>query len=504
MHYSDPLILNKYSDYETIISEQEKYINSLNKHKILFNELYQRGNKIKVISDNNVNDINTSLSIAVIIKISHVELIDELVENLKFIPYKFVCFVLIDTDDKFNDVQDEFNIQKIKNLCELKIELYINKHTGIVSFPENIQHRINNNDYFCYMDLDETILHDYGKDWRRYIYRHLLGSENNIAGIINVFETNLNAGIVSPECYPIHKMNNESCSNTVMFWARSSVASGYLSSEIPLTNFIQESGYSCIKTFNNCITHLKSDAKKRITLFVHYDHNNIISDQDIMLVKNLAKLSTELIFISNCTLLPDNEVKKIKIFTEDILLRENKGYDFGAWRDALIGYGFENLAKFDQLLIVNNSIIGPVYDLGRVFAEMDSRKVDFWGITIHPEMYNSVHLSKDVVAEHIQSYFMVFEKNVFLSKEFQRFWENVEDLLLQDEVIAKYETELTALLKSFNYDYSIYIPETLYLNPYIYPYYLLILGSPFIKKKAYLHSDCNEMTQSIKVMSQLI
>ncbi|AQS85442.1 MAG: rhamnan synthesis F family protein [Acetobacter aceti] len=91
--------------------------------------------------------------------------------------------------------------------------------------------------------------------------------------------------------------------------------------------------------------------------------------------------------------------------------RPNMGHDFGAWKD-LILQGCTRQAS--RVLLVNDSVFGPFAPLSTLFARMEQKETDVWGIIE----------SLDVLP-HLQSWFICFERNSFHAPAVQR-------VLLQD------------------------------------------------------------------------
>ena len=61
---------------------------------------------------------------------------------------------------------------------------------------------------------------------------------------------------------------------------------------------------------------------------------------------------------------------------------ENKGgWDVWAYKTGLDSYGWKKLAEFDEVVLFNATIMGPVYPFEEMFTEMAGRNIDFWGIT---------------------------------------------------------------------------------------------------------------------------
>lgn len=53
----------------------------------------------------------------------------------------------------------------------------------------------------------------------------------------------------------------------------------------------------------------------------------------------------------------------------------------GGFKDALCTYiGWDRLTEYDELILANDSFYGPFEDIRKIFAEMESRDLDFWGL----------------------------------------------------------------------------------------------------------------------------
>jgi len=541
----------------TYLEPDKKYgyanINTLS--KALFSLPFD--NQLKVLNIQNEICTVTTPKIAIHIHVFYTDIIGEIINHLSCITFDFDCFITTDDKKKSNIIEKEFNENKIKNMSKLIISVFKNRGRDVAPFIMQFKTYYKNYDYICHLHTKKTGTSEYGDGWRKYLFRHLLGSSENINSIIGLFEADKSLGIVFPETYPVLNRqaewggNKEGCYKVLkrlglsinlpdnivfpvgnMFWARINAISSLFQAGFTFDDFPVEkgqinltlshqierlwvylskaNGYSYLKTFNNCMQIVKPKNKKRITFYVHYDDKNVISNQDMKMIKHFAEFSNEYVFITNSKLSYE-EKAKIEPYVSQIIERENEGYDFGAWRDAFIQYGFKNLKEFDQLILLNNSVFGPVFDMDRIFFKMENDSVDFWGITLFPELSDGSYLHKKNILEHIQSYFQVFEKQVFNSKEFEIFWLGIKDTSTLIEVIAKYESEFTSLLSKAGFTYSVFIPETRYLSkylqdfsiPYSTPYSLIILGSPFIKKKSEIYMSLEEKQKLNHILLQL-
>ena len=159
--------------------------------------------------------------------------------------------------------------------------------------------------------------------------------------------------------------------------------------------------------------------KNTVALYTFYEKNGIVRDFVLYYLEELKKEISDIIVIVNGKLSPEGRLKLEKIGV-DILVRENKGLDFGAWKAGIEYVGWEKIRKLDGLLLCNCTCYGPVYPFKEIFDAMAKKDCDFWGINRHPEM--DVYLIPNdpcsKVKEHIQSYFLFFKPHLLKSNHF--------------------------------------------------------------------------------------
>ncbi len=211
-----------------------------------------------------------------------------------------------------------------------------------------------------------------------------------------------------------------------------------------------------------------------------------------------------IVFTSNSYLSKEKKDFLKKEYCDIVLERENKGFDFGAWKDAIKLIGFKEITNYDCLVLMNDTCFGPLFDIGEVFKIMEAKNVDFWGITNHRKTPYEMPGTNEPIPEHIQSYFLCFNKKVITSKIFKRFWVNVDDNLIDvNKVIQKYETQLTTILKDEGFSYDVYIDTS--KNNFIHPnalnchtdILLLKYKIPFVKIKTFLWVGDSETPKNV-------
>ncbi|MBY5005383.1 rhamnan synthesis F family protein [Streptococcus suis] len=224
---------------------------------------------------------------------------------------------------------------------------------------------------------------------------------------------------------------------------------------------------------------------KRLLLYVHFNKFGELSSHVEYQLAQLRPLFSKIIFISNSGLSAQDEAKlRQAVLVDQILRRENIGFDFAAWRDGMSHVGFEELKYFDSVTLMNDTCFGPLWDMGEVYNRFESNpEVDFWGMTNFR--------ANSQFKEHIQSYYLSFSQRVVQSKAFQDFWIGVQNFTNVQDVIAHYETQVTTNLVDAGYRYqtvfnTVDADTTGMLHPdfsYYNPTAILKNKVPFIKVK---------------------
>jgi rhamnosyltransferase len=155
--------------------------------------------------------------------------------------------------------------------------------------------------------------------------------------------------------------------------------------------------------------------------------------------------------------LSDEQYAYLSGFCDKILMRENKGFDFGAWKDVILKEGWEDISQYDSLTLMNDTCFGPLFDLNKIYQEMEQKDVDFWGLTNNKNDKFGMPKTHKPILEYIQCYFICFKKNVIGSGSFKAFWGNIKYETKIEKVIQKYETQLTQILIKAGFYYSVFL-----------------------------------------------
>lgn len=183
----------------------------------------------------------------------------------------------------------------------------------------------------------------------------------------------------------------------------------------------------------------------RLCIYVTYNKENKIEAYVGYMLRALREHVRTLYVVCNYSKILDGK-EYVEPYADDIFYRENKGYDAGAYKDMLCTIlGWDKVDQYDELILANDSFIGPFYNFSRCFTMMEQQNSDFWGMTTSPAgEYKNVNYKYD---SHIQSYFLVFRSAVIESNVFKDFWEKFTYPEKFIDAIIDFEVKLNSNLK---------------------------------------------------------
>ena len=493
--------------------------------------------------------------IAVQIHMFYLDTLDEIVENLNKIPYRYDCYISTDTEEKKKIIRTKFEQDCTCKNCQ--VDILKNRGRDVAPFLVQMKKVYKKYDYMCHIHSKKTKTNDHGNEWRKYIFDHVFGNETYMRQVFSLFENNSNLGIVMPETYPVLELqaewggNREGVQSLLtkmgidmdlpeepifpvgdMFWMRTKAVEPIFDLDLSQADFPEEAGqvnatiahqiervwvymakaqgYDYVKVFNACPQHLTMPDNKRIAIYVHYDKDNVISVEDQESILYFAQIFDEIHFVTNSDL-AEVELKKIEGSVTSVMKRPNIGLDFAGWKQKLEELGKDYVLKFDELVLLNNSFYKPIYNLAEMFSTMEQKKLDFWGATVFPYSPDGTYINKPDIPEHLQSYFMVFNHDVIESNVFWKFFESMPVYKTFIDVVANCESQFTRILADAGFKYEPYIRETYYISrflnnyriPYEKPVALVLLKDPFVKKKCSQYMSESERIKLMKLIEEL-
>lgn len=218
---------------------------------------------------------------------------------------------------------------------------------------------------------------------------------------------------------------------------------------------------------------------KRLFLFAGYDREGIVDDSLLYYLKHLSGLGDIVFVMDNDTV--NVEIEKVKQIPNVLYANATRHgeYDFGSYKRAYI-WARDNklLEKYDWVYLVNDSVLGPLFDIKPILDDMESRGVDFTGMVSNTD---------DVIPLHVQSWFVGVSQKIFVSDFFDEFMCNIRRQDNKTDIVLKYEIRLSRIIIQRGYKVYAYSDNLCYdagFVIYASPLETLKCGIPFIKKAA--------------------
>lgn len=175
----------------------------------------------------------------------------------------------------------------------------------------------------------------------------------------------------------------------------------------------------------------------QVAIFIHFDRAGLVQPYVLAYLASLREVGLSIVLVTNSGRLRPEALAALQTVCAAILVRRNVGYDFAAMREAIEHF---RLPRDDtrMLLLVNDSVYGPLRPLGDIMARLDFDRADVWGAT---ESWQHRY--------HLQSYFMAFGRAALTSRAWLAFWQQVRPVNSKHWVIARYEVGVSqAMLRA--------------------------------------------------------
>jgi len=240
---------------------------------------------------------------------------------------------------------------------------------------------------------------------------------------------------------------------------------------------------------------MKENEKKRLLVFCLYNKDGNIENYVIKILSQLRLLMKRIIIVSN-NKIAENSLNHLKEFTNEIIIRNNIGLDYGAYREVFLGYLNGEEKKYDEIVLCNDTFYGFFTPIEKIFFEMENKNCDMWGLN---------KVDRGGILNHIQSYFLVLNKNLVQQNVIRDY---LSDNPVVDEsygaICARMEMQLYYYLTKNGYVCDAYTDlkdYDLYANPYTA---LKKFGLPILKRKSFDSRFCDKkhLKNAIKYLEE--
>ena len=197
---------------------------------------------------------------------------------------------------------------------------------------------------------------------------------------------------------------------------------------------------------------VNSGHKQRLGIYCFYDKYGHAASFIKTFLDDLMDNLDDLVVVVNGQL-SDQARQLFSEYTKTIIVRENKGLDVAAYKQAILTLGWEKLESYDEVICLNDTVMGPVYPFREMFACMDRKDVDFWGITA----YAGETVDKEQIPTHLQAYWHAYRRSLVSSPAFHEYWETMPLWKDYAEVTRKHEMTFTKHFTDLGFTWASYI-----------------------------------------------
>lgn len=249
---------------------------------------------------------------------------------------------------------------------------------------------------------------------------------------------------------------------------------------------------------------------KRLGIYFFFDKQGIVDRFVIYFLEDLIKNLTDLIIVCNGKLNSEGR-KKLEQYGK-VIVRENKGFDVWAYKTGLESVGWDTLANYEEIVMLNSTIMGPLYPLKETFDKMNNMDLDFWGLTKYFKYDGDPFgcIKYGYIPDHIQSHFIVCRKTLVESAEFHDYWGKMPMIHNYSEAIGMHEAIFTKHFSDlgFKWDVSVNVDELRNYSGYplmMCPTKLIKeYRCPIFKRRSFFHSKNDYLRNSTgEVVSEL-
>lgn len=216
---------------------------------------------------------------------------------------------------------------------------------------------------------------------------------------------------------------------------------------------------------------------KRLGIFCYYDKEGIVDSYIEYLLSELMTVLDRMIVVVNGQVNEAGE-QLFSRYASDLIIRENKGFDAGAYADVIVNFLGDEIRNWDELVLCNDTFFGPFVPMRSIFGKMEKGQFDFWGLNV---------LERKMMS-YIESYFLVFSARILQNGELTQYIRTHINPMADDivEVFGKFEFGLFHYLSEKQYSYGAYCNTQLCYNFESPDICMEHYGLPILKKKAFL------------------
>lgn len=228
------------------------------------------------------------------------------------------------------------------------------------------------------------------------------------------------------------------------------------------------------------------DGGRRALIYVVYDRRGDVEDYIPYALTHLRDYCDTIIAVVNGELTTEGR-RVLEPVTDEILVRDNRGYDIWGYKAGLDELG-DRVEDFEEVILANDTWFGPIGSFAPVFAEMDAAELHFWGMTDHVRVEPHPFTNDPYLPYHLQSYWLAVRRPMFLSDEWKRYWRDLPPMETYTDAVAKHEGIFTEVFTQHGFIGEVAFPtltDRMENHAVLYAQQLIEAGCPTLKRRAF-------------------
>lgn len=164
---------------------------------------------------------------------------------------------------------------------------------------------------------------------------------------------------------------------------------------------------------------------KRIVLYSFSDPDGIVDDYVLYQLQELRKHAETILFVADGGI-ADQSKEIVTKAADQILVINKTDAALESYQKGIAFLGYDTIRQYDELILMNDSMYGPVYPLREAFAWAETQDADIWGMVRHYHYdayipFAAVQYSD--IPEHLCHSFLVIRKSLLHTDDHAAFWD---------------------------------------------------------------------------------
>ncbi|MEV7826205.1 rhamnan synthesis F family protein [Microbacterium enclense] len=229
-------------------------------------------------------------------------------------------------------------------------------------------------------------------------------------------------------------------------------------------------------------------AGRRLLIYTVYDRRGGVDDYVLHALRALRAHCDRIVAVVNGELTAEGRARLEQV-ADDVIVRDNAGFDIGAQRDVLSRLGGV-LNQYEEIVLTNDTWFGPVRPFGPLFERMDARPVHFWAMTDHSAEDHNHITGKGTLPYHLQSFWIAVRREMFMTETWARYWRDLPEIRTYTDAVAQHELIFFSTFRDRGF-----VGEAAYasddygcVNASLFaPLALMEDGCPLLKRRPFFH-----------------